>query len=34
MYEAEGWQRVGSVALPVAADRVLDLWVYVSPDLH
>ncbi len=34
MYEAEGWQRVGSLALRVAADRVLDLWVYVSPDLR
>jgi GNAT superfamily N-acetyltransferase len=32
LYESEGWERVDSLALPVAANAVLDLWVYVSPE--
>lgn len=31
LYEAEGWERVASLALRVD-DAVLDLWVYVSPE--
>lgn len=32
LYESEGWVRVDSLALPVAPNAVLDLWVYVSPE--
>lgn len=32
LYEAEGWERVDSLALRVAHEAVLDLWVYVSPE--
>jgi GNAT superfamily N-acetyltransferase len=32
LYESEGWERVDSLALRVAHDAVLDLWVYVSPE--
>lgn len=31
LYESEGWERVDSLALRVAGNAVLDLWVYVSP---
>lgn len=32
LYESEGWTRVDALHLPLGQDRVLDLWVYVSPD--
>jgi GNAT superfamily N-acetyltransferase len=32
LYESEGWERVESLEFPVAANAVLDLWVYVSPE--
>lgn len=31
LYESEGWERVDSLALRVADDAVLHLWVYISP---
>lgn len=32
LYEAEGWQRVGSLELDLGDRPPLDLWVYVSPE--
>lgn len=31
LYESEGWERVGELHLPFDEERMLDLWVYVSP---
>jgi GNAT superfamily N-acetyltransferase len=31
LYESEGWQRLGSLDVPVANDIVLVLWLYLSP---
>ncbi|MEU4426193.1 GNAT family N-acetyltransferase [Actinoplanes sp. NPDC024001] len=31
LYDSEGWQRVGDLHVPLDADTMLDLWVYVSP---
>lgn len=32
LYESEGWERAGTLALRVDASTVLDLYVYVSPE--
>ena len=33
LYESEGWERVEALELHVAENAVLDLWVYVSPEI-
>ncbi|MDP9397776.1 MAG: GNAT family N-acetyltransferase [Actinomycetota bacterium] len=33
LYESEGWSRVDALHLTLDQDTVLDLWVYVSPEM-
>ena len=33
LYESEGWSRVDALHLPLDEDTMLDLWVYVSPEV-
>ncbi len=32
LYESEGWERVESLSLQVGGGRILDLYIYVSPE--
>lgn len=34
LYESEGWKQVESLALRINDNAMLDLWVYISPEVH